>query len=324
MKNRFVILWIIWTFVGTALIYGISASDTKSSIMSIIANILSLAPLMGIMLALGSVKAFQRFNDWVHGDQNSHYYIAGGISILFMLPGILMFKFDPYFSVIFASIVFTVLGVLKQSKEQVFTLTLTDLLLWIVLWIPFDLRWYMGMLPAGSDSYAWFSVALSVIAIIGWNGYRGAGIGYNLVPNLKDLRVIGLSMLIIMAFVVPPGLLTGFLTFSIPESYNIPKLVFQFIGLFLTVALPEELFFRGICHGPPFPKQDAKFEAWCESFKNNDKHVDRGFVIYMHQFEHKNSDIEVIDKSYNIIPCSIIIKFKKMYSWLFISSSTSE
>ena len=101
MKNRFVILWIIWTFVGTALIYGISASDTKSSIMSIIANILSLAPLMGIMLALGSVKAFQRFNDWVHGDQNSHYYIAGGISILFMLPGILMFKFDPYFSVIF-------------------------------------------------------------------------------------------------------------------------------------------------------------------------------------------------------------------------------
>ena len=249
MKNRFVILWILWTLLGVGLIYGISASDSKNSMILIIANVLSLAPLMGIMLALGSVKAFSRFNDWLHRDPNSHYYVAGTISLLFMLPGVLLFKFDPYFSVIFAVIVFAVLGVLKQAKEQEFILTWTDLLLWMVLWIPFDLRWYMGMLPTGSDSYAWFSVALSVIAIIGWNGYRGAGIGYNLVPKLKDFRIVGLSMVLIMAFVVPPGLLTGFLTFSMPQSYNIPKLIFQFIGLFLTVALPEELFFRGILLG---------------------------------------------------------------------------
>ena len=249
MKNRFIVLWGIWTLVGIALVYGISASDSKSSMISIIANVLSLSPLIGLMLAFGSVKASRQFNDWLQRDQNSHYYVAGGISILFMLPGLLTLKFDPYFSVIFAAIVFAVLGVLKQLKNQVFTLTWTDLLLWIVLWIPFDLRWYMGMLPHGSDSYAWFSVAISVVAIIGWNGYREAGIGYNLVPKLKDLRVVLLSMGIIMAFVVPPGLLTGFLTFSIPESYNIPKLAAQFIGLFLTVALPEELFFRGILLG---------------------------------------------------------------------------
>lgn len=249
MKKRLVILWLIWALFGVALIYGISASDAKKSVVSIIANILSLSPLIGLMLALGSVKASHQFNDWLRSDQNSHYYIAGGISVLFMLPGILTLNFDPYFSVIFAAIVFAVLGTLKQVKDQVFTLTWTDLLLWLVLWIPFDLRWYMGMLPAGTDSYAWFSVAISVVAIIGWNGYRSAGIGYNLVPNLKDLRVVGLSMLIIMALVVPPGLLTGFLTFSIPHSYNIPKLIAQFIGLFLTVALPEELFFRGILLG---------------------------------------------------------------------------
>ena len=249
MKNRFVILWSIWTLFGAALIYGISASESKNGVSSIIANVLSLAPLMGLMLALGSVKAFHRFNDWLHSDPNSKYYVAGGISILFMVPGIVMFKFDPYFAVIFAAIVFAVLGVLKQAKNHDYTLTWTDVLIWIVLWIPFDLRWYMGMLPDGIDSYAWFSVAISVIGIIGWNGYRGAQIGYNLVPKLKDLRVVGLSMLIIMAFVVPPGLLTGFLTFSIPESYNIPKLIFEFMGLFLTVALPEELFFRGVLLG---------------------------------------------------------------------------
>lgn len=249
MKNKFGILWVIWTLVGVALIYGISASQSKNSVISIIANVLSLSPLIGLMLALGSVKASQQFNDWLRRDQNSLYYVAGGISILFMLPGLLTFKFDPYYSVIFAAIVFAVIGVLKQAKNQEFALTWTDLMLWIILWIPFDLRWYMGMLPAASDSYAWWSVAISVIGIIGWNGYRGAGIGYNLVPKFKDLRVVLVAMALIMVLVVPPGLLTGFLTFSIPESYNIPKLVFQFVGLFLTVALPEELFFRGILLG---------------------------------------------------------------------------
>jgi len=249
MKKRFLILWLIWTLFGVALIYGISASDAKKSVISIIANVLSLSPLIGLMLALGSVKASQQFNDWLQREQNSHYYVAGGISILFMLPGLLTLKFDPYYFVIFAAIVFTVFGVLKQAKSQVFTLIWTDLLLWIVLWIPFDLRWYMGMLPAASDSYAWWSVAISVIGIIGWNGFRGAGIGYNLVPKLKDLRIMVISMILIMIIIVPPGLLTGFLTFSIPESYNIPKLTLQFIGLFLTVALPEELFFRGILLG---------------------------------------------------------------------------
>jgi len=246
MKKRFVNLWIIWTLVGAGLIYGVAASDAKKSMIVIIANVLSISPLIGLMLALGSVKAFRQFSDWLERDRNSMYYVAGGITILFMLPGIITLKFDPYYSVIFAAIVCAGLGVLKQSKTQVFTFGWSDLLLWLVLWIPFDLRWYMGMLPAGIDSYAWWSVALSVIAVIGWHGYRGADIGYNLVPKFRDLRIALLALVMIMVVVAPPGLLTGFLTFSIPKSFNATKIIFSFVGLFLTVALPEELFFRGI------------------------------------------------------------------------------
>jgi len=246
MKNRFVNLWIIWTLVGAGLIYGVAASDAKKSMIAIIANVLSIAPLIGLMLAFGSVKAFRQFSDWLERGRNSMYYVAGGITILFMLPGIMTLQFDPYYSVIFATIVCAGLGVLKQSRNQVFTFGWSDLLLWLVLWIPFDLRWYMGMLPAGIDSYAWWSVALSVIAVIGWHGYRGADIGYNLVPKLRDLRIALLALVMIMVVVAPPGLLTGFLTFSIPKSFNATKIIFSFVGLFLTVALPEELFFRGI------------------------------------------------------------------------------
>jgi len=246
MKNRFGILWIIWTLVGAALIYGVSASGSKNSTISIIANVLSLSPLLGLLLALGSVKAARHFNDWLRGNKKSMYYIAGGISLLFILPGLLTFKFDPYYSVIFAAMVFAVLGVLQQTKNEEFILCWTDLALWILLWIPFDLRWYMDMIPGVSESYTWWSIAISVIAVIGWYGYRGVDIGYNLVPRFKDLRIALLALVMIMVVVVPLGLITGFLKFSIPESFDVPKLAVHFVGLFLTVALPEELFFRGI------------------------------------------------------------------------------
>ncbi len=246
MKNRFGILWIIWTLVGAALIYGITIVESTNDITLVTANVLSLSPLLGILLAFGSVKASRQFNDWLHRDQNSLNYVAGGISLLFILPGLLTFKFDPYYSVIFAAIVFAVLGTFKQVKNIEFTLTWSDLALWILLWIPFDLRWSLELLPAGIDSYGWWSIAISVIAVIGWSGYRGADIGFNLVPKFKDIRVVLIAMAIIMAFVVPPGLITGFLKFTVPESYDIPKLTIHFVGLFLTVALPEELFFRGI------------------------------------------------------------------------------
>jgi membrane protease YdiL (CAAX protease family) len=243
MKNRLLLLWIIWTILGAALIFGVVFSDSSNTV-SIIATILSISPLLGLMLALGSLKASGQFNDWLRGNKNSLYYLAGGITILFAIPGLLTGNFDPYNTVIFALIVIVVFGVLKQAKDKEFTLTWADLAIWILIWIPFDLRWYIEMQP--NLDYSWWSVAVSVIAVIGWYGYRRADIGYNLVPSFKDLRIAVLALIMIMVLVIPPGLLTGFLSFSIPESFNISKLSAHFIGLFLTVALPEELFFRGI------------------------------------------------------------------------------
>ena len=138
MKSRFGILWTIWTLVGAALVYGISSSDPKNTLVTIIANVLCLSPLLGLMLTLGSVKAASQFNAWLQSEKNSHAYMAGGISILFMLPGLLTLRFDPYLAAIFSVLTFAVLGALKQLKNKEFTLTWTDLLIWFILWIPFD------------------------------------------------------------------------------------------------------------------------------------------------------------------------------------------
>ncbi len=244
MKNKFFTLWITWTILGATLLYGVATSISDNSFVSVLAMVLSLSPLLGLTLALGSLKASGQFNNWLRGNKNSLYYTAGGISLLFAIPGLLTGSFNPYNTIIFASIVFVVFGLLKQAKEEEFKLNWSDLAIWIILWIPFDLRWYMEMQP--SLDYTWWSIAISVIAIIGWYGYRDADIGFNLVPRFKDLLIALSALVMIMVVVIPPGLATGFLSFSVPESFDISKLTAHFIGLFLTVALPEELFFRGI------------------------------------------------------------------------------
>ncbi|MGC9354241.1 MAG: CPBP family glutamic-type intramembrane protease, partial [Mariniphaga sp.] len=140
--------------------------------------------------------------------------------------------------------VLAVFGSLKRIRSETFLLGWTDLSLWIILWIPFDLRWFTEMHPL--LGYTWWSIAVSVVAVIGWIGYRNAEIGYRLVPGFKDLYIALIALIGIMALVIPPGLITGFLTYSVPETFDVAKLSAHFIGLFLTVALPEELFFRGL------------------------------------------------------------------------------
>jgi membrane protease YdiL (CAAX protease family) len=244
MKKRLPILWLIWTLVGAALIFMVASSDSKNTTMSVIAMVISTSPLLGLLLALGSPKALQQFKAWLQKDTNSMVYAAGAITVLFALPGLLTITFNPYTTTIFAFMVFAVFGSLKKLHSESFKLSWNDIALWILLWIPFDLRWSMGMHPL--LGYTWWAMAISVIAVIGWHGYRNADVGFNLVPKFKDLYVTLLALLMIMVVVVPAGLITGFLTFAVPEKFNVAKSAAHFVGLFLTVALPEELFFRGL------------------------------------------------------------------------------
>lgn len=247
MKSRLIVLWVIWSLFGAVLVSGVSIYETEGELTAIIANTISLAPLLGLLLALGSTRAAGEFNAWLRTGKHPFWYVGGVLTLAYGLPGIVTGFFNPYNTIIFGVFVFTTFGVLKGIAAESYKLEWTDTALWILLWIPFDLRWFMKMNGAEEGmSYAWWSTAISLIAVIGWFGYRRADIGYRLVPNTKDLKVALIALFGITLLVVPPGLLTGFLTFSPPDSFDIPSRTLHFIGLFITVALPEELFFRGI------------------------------------------------------------------------------
>jgi membrane protease YdiL (CAAX protease family) len=71
------------------------------------------------------------------------------------------------------------------------------------------------------------------------------GVGYDLTPRLSDLKTGFREMLFYAPIVIPIGLLLGFLHFhsSWPQLWMPPA---AWIFTFIFVALPEELFFRGL------------------------------------------------------------------------------
>ena len=115
------------------------------------------------------------------------------------------------------------------------------------LWIPFDHRWYKWFWPGrflfGYDFSSLMAVMMIVFLflIVG----KQKDVGYNLIPRKKDFLLILILIVIFAAVIIPPGLITGFLEFRAEINFEFFHLL-AFIGIFLTIALVEEVVFRGI------------------------------------------------------------------------------
>ena len=213
---------------------------------------------------MGSPRAASQFRAWVKKTPQSLLYLAGGISLLFALPALLLGNFDPYLIAIFTIALFAAFGTLRQIEKQR-GLTWADAAIWLLLWIPFDLRWSNELwLGVDGFSYSWWSVAVTVFALIGWYAFRDLpDFGYRLALRLRDLKIAFLAVIFILLIVLPLGILVDFIHVSLPTSPEIALRIAHFIGIFLTIAIPEELFFRGILlHG----LDQMKLRPWMSLF----------------------------------------------------------
>ena len=127
-------------------------------------------------------------------------------------------------------------------------LTWTDAAVWLAIWIPFDLRWYDGLWqgPKGF-AYNWWAIALTTFSVIAWGLVRNLpGLGYRLVPTRRDVAIGLAALFAFAAFVIPVGFAIGFLHWPPSRDPSLTRALGGAVGLFLTVAIPEELFFRGL------------------------------------------------------------------------------
>ncbi|HIM15257.1 MAG TPA: CPBP family intramembrane metalloprotease [Acidobacteria bacterium] len=162
-----------------------------------------------------------------------------------------MTSFDPYALVIALGTALAVVCAVRRANHT--EPDATDMLAWLVLWIPFDLRWWNQLYagPAGQYGYELWAAYVIGVALVGWGFFhRWALLGIR-VPRPRDILVSVGVLSTLAALLIPPGLGSGFLQWN-PSPPGLLHGAGLFGTLALTVALPEELFFRSL------------LQTWCE------------------------------------------------------------
>lgn len=126
-------------------------------------------------------------------------------------------------------------------------LTWADALAILALWLPLDFRLFRDVWswPEGGAAYT-LNVVLAVdLALLLFVAFRRlGGVGYRFRLGWSDLSAYAINLAICLAFVIPLGLATGFVRFN-PDT-GAASFAFSFLAIFLTIAVPEELLFRGL------------------------------------------------------------------------------
>ena len=158
---------------------------------------------------------------------------------------------DPYALIIALCTACAVLKALRGARRT--EPGPSDVLAWLLLWIPFDLRWWNELYagPGGQYGYHVWAAYVTAVALLGWGlCRRSPKLGIR-VPRIRDVLISLGAVLTLAALLIPPGLSAGFVHWN-PALPSLLQGAGLFATLALTVALPEELFFRSL------------LQNWCE------------------------------------------------------------
>lgn len=237
--------------LGALVAYGLLVSEAAGSGLHPVGRaltLLSLAPLVIAQLALGHPTVWY----WLRARTRGMLRVEQRWMLLpigcFILGGLAAGRFDPYATAVFVACVFITIGTLGLADRGYPRMMWTDTTFWVFLWIPFDYRWVYDIWFGVEElAYAWWAVTLTVVTVYGYGVLRDfPGLGYRLIPRRQDVKVALLATGGLAGIAVPVGLAIGFLTFPPTTPFSLTAAGLHFVGLFLTVAIPEELFFRGI------------------------------------------------------------------------------
>jgi uncharacterized protein len=146
-----------------------------------------------------------------------------------------------------ALLVFGPVILLATAARLATRLTWPDALTILALWLPLDFRVFRDVWawPEGGGAYV-MNVVLAVdLALLLFVAFRRLdGVGYRFRVAQKDLLAFGVNLAMCLVLVVPIGLATGFV--RINPDIDPLGFVASFVAIFLTIALPEELLFRGL------------------------------------------------------------------------------
>lgn len=239
--------FVIALIVGYGL-FLIEGAESSLTLLARLLALLSIVPLIIAQLALGHPQIWE----WLRARTSGMLRVEQRWMLLpivcYLIGGLAAGRFDPYATAVFVAGVFITIGALTQTGRGYPRMVWTDTTFWLLLWVPFDFRWNYDIWYGPDElAYAWWAVMLTGVTVYGYGVLRDLpGLGYRLVPRWRDLGIALLATIGLAAIAIPIGLAIKFLTFPPTVPLSLSAVALQFVGLFLTVAIPEELFFRGI------------------------------------------------------------------------------
>lgn len=163
-----------------------------------------------------------------------------------------MGRFNPLsFALICFTFVSCVSAVHQARSLNGGKLNWVDVIVWLIMWTSIDLRFYDKYLYLGvqGQGYQWWSAAWTVILILAFICHRRIdGLSFRLIPHWKD-PLLALGCLVAEGVViVPVGIVTKFLVWPPPPGVTALFVIGGWLENVFTIALTEELFFRGILY----------------------------------------------------------------------------
>lgn len=182
---------------------------------------------------------------------NQHAWLYFLAPIVFVIPYVLYaygtatYEPTPLFKLLaFMYVPSFLLFAARIGKSQV---SFFDIAAIFAIWLPFDMGWISDIWawPEGEAAYG-LNAALGVgFAMLSFGCFRQfSNIGYDFRMSKQDIIIVFTHFLIFFAIALAFGIPSGFIEYN--GAINPLKSLAAFVGIFLFIAIPEELLFRGL------------------------------------------------------------------------------
>jgi hypothetical protein len=208
----------------------------------------SAALLLGAFVGLTHTAFVRQLRQWAVDSRA----LAAGLPFLLLAPYLIFAFGTGTFALIalgklFAYIAVPTVLLLPDRLHHRETLGWRDVLALVALAVPVAAGWLQGIWRWPQELYIFRPVFCVLVGGYAFMVLRNLeGIGFRLVWRKGDL-IDGLANLLAFALPgIPLGIALNFIHPHTSENATVGIFLLQFVGIYLTVAIPEEMLFRGI------------------------------------------------------------------------------
>jgi membrane protease YdiL (CAAX protease family) len=223
------------------------ALSRQPSVLQAVLLAVAVAPCAAAILGLCCDPVRERLASQL---RTSLWFRAAAFAVVLVLPGPALLAHPDPAAAIPALLAWYVLPVAVLYAGTVLRSTAFSRVLGaagaVLLWIGFDHRYTKGIFAGLPDaSYTVNALWISALILVAVSSFADPPARHEWRVSRRGLAESGGLLVLLTVLIVPLGLATGFLRWA-PQFPGIAGSLVGLIGIWFTIALPEELVFRGV------------------------------------------------------------------------------